>query len=163
MDHFVWGILIAASVALSIFSACHALLFKRDPRSAFGWIGISLTLPFVGAFLYWTMGVNRIRRRARLWLESGRRLSGWATFPERSEDEAAEAPPSWGDHLSELRTLGDRVTKFPLLPGNRIVPLHNGDDAYPAMLAAIAGLPIQYISAPTSSTATQSDAGSPMP
>jgi cardiolipin synthase A/B len=137
VDHLVWGLLIAASTGLSIFSACHALLYKRDPRSAFGWIGISLSLPLAGPFLYWTMGINRIHRRARLWLESGRRLTGWANFPEpREEEETGELAP-WCEHLDELRTLGDRLTKFPLLNGNRVDPLHNGENAYPAMLAAI--------------------------
>src|ERR1700680_2715682 len=70
LDHFIWGVGIAVSFGLSLFSAGHALLFKRDPRSAFGWIGINLTVPLAGPFLYWTMGVNRIHRRARQWLES---------------------------------------------------------------------------------------------
>ncbi len=127
-------------VALSLLTACHALLFKRDPRAAFGWIGICLTVPVVGPFLYWTMGVNRIHRRARQWLESGRRLSGWATFPEgRGEGAPPPSLPPEGEHLAELSRLGDRVGRFPLLPGNRIVPLKNGENAYPAMLAAIDG------------------------
>ena len=131
--------LIAAAVALSLLTACHALLFKRDPRAAFGWIGISLTVPLVGPFLYWTMGVNRIHRRARQWLESGRRLSGWSSFPEGRGEGAAPSLPPEGEHLAELCRLGDRVGRFPLLPGNRIVPLKNGENAYPAMLAAIDG------------------------
>ena len=137
LDRFVLGVAIAAAVSLSIMSAGHALLFKRDPRAALGWIGICLTLPFAGPFLYWTMGVNRIRRRARYWLETGRRRTGWAAFSGRSFAEAVDELPLWGEHLAKLRILGDRVTRFPLLPGNRIVPLHNGDQAYPAMLAAI--------------------------
>jgi cardiolipin synthase len=36
-----------------------------------------------------------------------------------------------------LRELGDHLTRGPLLEGNRIEPLINGDDAYPAMLKAI--------------------------
>ena len=68
MDHFLFGLVIAAAAVLSVLSACHALLFKRDPRAAFGWVGITLSVPVVGPFLYWTMGVNRIHRRARQWL-----------------------------------------------------------------------------------------------
>jgi len=138
VDHFALGVLVAAVAALSLASAGHALLHKRDPRSALGWIMACCTLPLLGPFLYWSMGVNRIHRRARQWLESGRRLSGWASFPERSAGEAADALPPWGEHLAELKALGDRVTKFPLIPGNRVVPFHNGENAYPAMLAAIA-------------------------
>lgn len=137
LDHLIWGLIIAGSLGLSLVSACHALLFKRDPKSATGWIGICITLPFLGPFLYWIMGVNRINRRARRWLESGRRLSGWASFPEREGDDAAKMLPTAAEHLSELRMLGDRVTKYPLLPGNKLLPLKNGESAYPAMLAAI--------------------------
>ena len=139
MDQLIRVVLIAAVIALSFLSACHALLFKRDPRSAFGWIGICLTVPLVGAFLYWTMGVNRIHRRARQWLESGRRLSGWANFPERRGEEAVIALPSGEEYLAEFRRLGDRVGNFPLVSGNRVIPLKNGETAYPAMLAAIDG------------------------
>ncbi|HLO25216.1 MAG TPA: cardiolipin synthase [Geobacteraceae bacterium] len=139
MDHFLWGLVIAVTGVLALFSAGHALLFKRDPRAAFGWIGICLTVPLVGPFLYWTMGVNRIHRRARQWLESGRRLTGWANFPERHGDDVSGHLPPALDHLSELSRLGNRVGNFPLLPGNRIAPLKNGENAYPEMLAAIAG------------------------
>lgn len=139
MDHIFWGLLITASVLMSFLSAGHALLFKRDPRAAFGWIGICLTVPLFGPFLYWTMGVNRIHRRARRWLESGRRLTGWANFPERPGEESTVVLPTEGEHLAELRWLGDQVGNFPLLAGNRIVPLENGENAYPAMLAAING------------------------
>jgi cardiolipin synthase len=40
--------------------------------------------------------------------------------------------------LAELARLVDDATGRPLLPGNRIVPLIDGDQAYPEMLAAIA-------------------------
>jgi cardiolipin synthase A/B len=139
LHHFLWGLLIAATLGLSLVSAGHALLFKRDPRAAFGWIGLTLTVPLLGPFLYWTMGINRIHRRARRWLESGRRLTGWASFPEGRFDEPVAELPIWGEHLTELRHLGDRVTRFPLIAGNRLVPLENGEEAYPAMLAAIDG------------------------
>ena len=139
MDDFLFGLVIAAAAVLSVLSACHALLFKRDPRAAFGWVGITLSVPVVGPFLYWTMGVNRIHRRARQWLESGRRLTGWASFPEGRGEGAVLSLPPEGEHLAELCRLGDRVGRYPLLPGNRIVPLKNGENAYPAMLEAIAG------------------------
>ena len=137
MDHLLWGLLVSVSVLVSILSAGHALLYKRDPRSASGWIGICLSLPLFGPLLYWTMGVNRIHRRARHWLESGRRLTGWASFPERPGGEVVTVLPPGAEHLTELRRIGDRVGNFPLVPGNRVVPLVNGGNAYPAMLAAI--------------------------
>ena len=49
----------------SLLSAGHALLMKRDPRAALGWIVTCLAIPGVGALLYWLLGVNLIRTRAR--------------------------------------------------------------------------------------------------
>jgi len=138
MDNILWGIAIAVAVLLSLVSACHALLFKRDTRAALGWIVACLTIPLAGPFLYWSAGINRIRLRARQWLESGRRLAGWDDFPKRVE-EAALVDPSGAEHLADLRKLADRVVSTPLLGGNRLTPLANGDNAYPAMLGAIDG------------------------
>jgi cardiolipin synthase len=92
----------------------------------------------IGPFLYWSAGINRIRLRARQWLDSGRRLAGWDDFPKRVEEAALVQPPG-AEHLVELRKLADRVVSTPLLAGNRLTPLANGNNAYPAMLGAIDG------------------------
>ena len=42
-----------------------------------------------------------------------------------------------GSHLRPLTKLVGDVTRRPLLAGNRVVPLVNGDQAYPAMLRAV--------------------------
>jgi len=139
LDHVFWGTLFLTLGAMSIVSAGHALIFKRDPRSALGWIVISLTLPFLGPSLYWMIGVNRISRRARQWLETGKRLAGWDTSSFRDLPITADALPSKAFHLLELRALADRIVSAPLMAGNRFTPLHNGDAAYPKMLAEIAG------------------------
>lgn len=137
MDHLLWGFFISAWVILAVASAGHSLLYKRDPRSAMGWIGVCLTLPFVGPFFYWTMGVNRITRKARQWLESGRRLTGCDAFPALPELEEAGPLPAVAEHLKELRALADRVVSCRLTGGNRITPLRSGEGAYPVMLEAI--------------------------
>lgn len=139
MDHLFWTILIGSAIFLSLAGAGHALLFKRDPRSALGWIVVCLTIPFAGPLFYWAMGVNRIHRKARQWLESGRRVAGWDRFASTPEIPKALALPDNVEHLSELVTLADRVVIAPLVEGNRLTPLVNGDAAYPAMLEAIAG------------------------
>ncbi|QSV46782.1 cardiolipin synthase [Geobacter benzoatilyticus] len=139
IDDFAVVIGVAALVALSLLSAGHSLVFKRDPRSALGWIVICLTIPLMGPLFYWSMGVNRISRRARTWLESGRRLSDPELFNSEIDQSTATALPPGAEYLSELRRLSDRVVSIPLVTGNRIVPLENGEEAYPAMIEAIAG------------------------
>src|SRR5690606_7743 len=101
--------LTVAAAALGLVAAAHALLNKRRPQAAFAWIAVSLTLPFVGALLYYLFGINRVESRARL-------LRGTT---------AAKAPLA--------------PDAFPLVDGNRVEPLRNGEEAYPAMLAAIRG------------------------
>jgi len=130
-----WGGLAVAS----LLSAGHALLHKRDPRAALGWVALCLALPGVGAVLYWLLGVNRIRTLARDWQASGRGMHGH--LPECCvwvADLAAELPFR-AENYAALLSLADTVTRRPLLQGNAVQPLHNGEEAYPAMLAAIGG------------------------
>ena len=62
-------LLVVSSFLLSLAGAGHALLYKRDSRSALVWISLNLSLPLLGPFLYWCLGINRISRRARSWQE----------------------------------------------------------------------------------------------
>jgi cardiolipin synthase len=134
LDHVLWGMLIVSLTLLGLVSAGHALINKRDPRAALGWIVTSIAIPLLGPLFYWGMGVNRIYSRARRWhREAGKVM-------DQSPPEIPAAPvtlPIQLYFLKELRSLSDRVVSAPLRPGNTIVPLENGENAYPAMLAAI--------------------------
>jgi cardiolipin synthase A/B len=110
---------------LGIIASIHALLYKRRPRAAFGWIAVCLTFPLAGAALYFWFGINRARRRARQ-LRDDEHVAFAAEY--------AAPPPA--EHLA-LARLGEVVTGQPLLGGNIIEALHGGESAYPAMLAAI--------------------------
>jgi len=139
VDHVLISIIATCAVALSLIAAGHALLYKRDSRSALGWMCLNLTLPLLGPFLYWCLGVNRISRRARMWQKSGRRISGVEIYPiEDREVESVLIPPE-AHHLHDLRVLADHLVQTRLRAGNRITPLVDGEEAYPAMLAAIKG------------------------
>lgn len=137
MDHLLIALFVAITVLLSLAAAGHALLYKRDSRSALVWTSLNLTLPLLGPFLYWCLGINRISRLARSWHESGRRISGISIYPLDEADCPDVMLPLAAAHLRDLRILGDRVVTTPLRGGNTIVLLENGDEAYPAMLLAI--------------------------
>jgi cardiolipin synthase len=115
----------------AVLASMHALLYKRDPRAATLWIGIVWLIPVIGPILYIAMGVNRIRRRA-LSLGVHHRMSTRAVPDNLGEPKAGGA-----EHLKMLARVVGRVVKRPLMPGNQIQPLINGDEAFPAMLAAI--------------------------
>lgn len=131
----VAAIVVALVAAISLASAAHVLLYKRDPRAALGWISLCLTLPVFGALLYAIFGINRLRRRALDWKQGGRRLTATGAFGAAGRI----APPLGGavPPLEELRRVADRVTHRPIVAGNRLEPLINGEAAYPAMLETI--------------------------
>ncbi len=126
----------ATWIVLAIFAACHAMINKRDPRSAALWVLITVTFPIVGPWLYWALGINRVQRKAiRKLGRRGRPFDAYDTA-------IVSAPASYHElvsHLHPLRTVADRVARLPLLEGNSVEPLHNGEQTYPRMLAAIAG------------------------
>jgi cardiolipin synthase len=115
-------------VAIACTVTVHVLLYKRNVGAAVSWIGIAWLSPFLGALLYATMGINRVKRRAQRLRRQ--------RLPPTVAEEAALADPS--DPLTPLDFAIGRLTGLPCEPGNRIEVLHSGDQAYPRMLAAIA-------------------------
>lgn len=112
-------------LVVAVLAAGHVLLHKRNSRAAFGWVGLILVFPLAGALLYALFGINRVQRKAR------RIASGDLGEAER-EDLAA--PRARGARLSHA---GYNVTGTPLVPDNRVQPYFDGEQAYPAMLAAV--------------------------
>ena len=118
-----WGI-------FGIWAAGHALLYKRDPRSALGWLAVCLLMPYVGPLIYVLFGINRI----------GRHVDQAGRFPESAYSRALS-----GDRLgAELSSAGDhfirisnQVAHRPMVEGNRVDTYFSGEDAYAEMLATI--------------------------
>jgi len=127
----------ACDIVVTLGTSLHALLRKRDVRSTIGWVGLIWLVPVVGPILYLILGVNRIHRAATLGRSSLRtRRHPSMVEPVVPDDVAAQANKP---HLAALARLTSVIADRPMLPGNRIIALHNGDEAYPEMLAAING------------------------
>jgi len=136
-DHLVefWPHLVAGLTFLvALLASMHAVLNKRDSRAAALWIGLICLLPFAGPLLYLALGVNRIRRHA-LSLRIGRTSDDVSLRP--IPDDMGEPHRLEAEHLRMLARVVDRVAKRPLAAANRVQALVNGDEAFPAMLAAI--------------------------
>jgi cardiolipin synthase len=110
----------------------HVLLKKYDVRAAIGWIGLAWLSPFIGAALYYVFGINRVMRRA-------------ARLTPESPDEPTPVPisvPTESQALPEniltIARVGAQLTGHSLVLGNSISLFSDGDEAYPAMLDAIA-------------------------
>ena len=57
--------LVVLHVALSALVTAHVLLRKREVAAAIGWIGLAWLSPLLGSALYYLLGINRVRQRAR--------------------------------------------------------------------------------------------------
>jgi cardiolipin synthase len=121
--------------ALALFVSMHVVLRKRDPRSAVAWLGVIWLSPFVGAFLYYVLGINRITRKASKLRPrgGGGDVNGRGFTP--------HAPGHGNDGISRF---ADRLHKYvnqlvprPAVDGNQVDILGGGEVAYPAMIEAI--------------------------
>lgn len=135
-----WLVFTAAiDLVVAIGASAHVILTKRDTRASVAWVGLIWLTPILGTILYFWLGVNRIQRKARL-LRGGRQpLEATMHQDACSQQNIAETFETDGSHLLSLVTLGNRITNKPLLAGNDVVPLLNGEQAFPAMIQAIDG------------------------
>ena len=117
----------AAGLVVAVLVTLHVLLRKRKVATAAGWIAFAWFAPVIGGLSYVLFGVNRVQRRARRLRSSNRRGGGHAAWPSPLED----------DHLDPLDRGIGRITGRAVMPGNAVQIYHDGDEAYPAMLAAI--------------------------
>ncbi len=120
-------VLAVLGTVLALAVSVHALLRKRRVSVAVAWVGLAWLTPVLGTVLYLMFGINRVTRRAR-------RL--------RTKPSEALDPPSVEEAvvpraLWPLDRAVRRITGLPAVAGNAVRHYRNGDEAYPAMLAAI--------------------------
>ena len=141
MQFLQWWVLTLLGL-FQLYAAGHALLYKRDPKAAWAWIATCILLPPFGAILYFLLGINRVRTKAKnlKWYWPLVHIE----FP--SEDTSCSPPMHIVPDLDKISPtfqriadISEAITKRPLLCQNHITPLYNGEEAFPAMLQAIDG------------------------
>jgi len=136
-DAWQYGLALLTLV-LAVGASGHALLYKRDHRAAAFWVTFIWFVPLAGALFYSIFGINRLKRHATL-LRANRDNPPTPRATDSGlpfQQLAATLPPACR-HLVLLAESNSRVLKVPLVAGNRVDLLVNGDRAFPAMLAAI--------------------------
>jgi len=132
-------------VVVAVVLSASVILYKRNERAAIAWVGLILLSPIIGSIAYLLLGVNRIRRRA---VRVRPHAAPQAAAPEMSAAAPCTAAAADTAHLAEVRAddlhrelmrVTDALASNRLTPGNRVIPLVNGDAAYPEMLRAIDG------------------------
>ena len=123
-------VVFVVAVALAALTASgHAVIYKRDSRSAAIWVLVIWILPALGPVAYALLGVNRVERRAA-------RMRGGMV---RHRTDPQFPPSEPGTHFTPLARLVGQVVERPLLPGNAIEPLVDSANAFSGMLQAING------------------------
>lgn len=117
-------------VAMAILTTWHILLTKKRVRSSISWIAIAWLSPFIGSILYFSFGVNRVARKAS---RMAREQILDRAIPE--EFQAKRFAKSKASHA--IAEVSNKLSNSPVLYGNSIGILENGDEAYPVMLEAI--------------------------
>lgn len=135
IHHYV---LLAIPFLLAAIGSSHALLYKRDSRAAALWVAFIWFAPVIGVTLYFIFGVNRIKRQAVLLRGNLKHANADLSAGSCSLDQLATLLSPEVRHLTSLASAANSLAARPLLPGNRVELLINGDAAFPAMLDAIA-------------------------
>ena len=122
-------IIIAAHTALGVTCAGHALFHKKAPATALVWVSVCLVIPFAGPFFYFLFGINRIQTRARKLEDERKSPSGKPVLiPVR---------PQFSGVLNTISKISNSISRFPMVSGNHVDLLHNGESAYPGMIESI--------------------------
>ena len=107
----------------------HALLRKRDVPACIGWIGLAWLAPTWGALIYFMFGINRVERRARRLTRARRDRRRTPYLPVYEI----------ADHLAPLERAVREISNRLAEGETAVAVFRNGDEGYPAMLAAIEG------------------------
>lgn len=129
MDYFQQPSLLftIAHFALGSLACIHILLTKKKQQNKIAWIGIVILSPVIGSITYYLFGINRIKRKARLL----------AKPPPETHHTAAPLNPA-GCPIPQLdQQYALAIHEKPFTQNNTIIPLVNGDEAFPAMLEEI--------------------------
>jgi cardiolipin synthase len=131
-----WPYAAGALIAVAnLVASAHVVTRKRDVRSAIGWVGLIWFAPGIGPLLYAAFGLNRIQRRAGQLHRERRRLQ--LSTPSALSIARTGTDSSVAPELTQLARVGELLSGRPLLRGNQVRVLENGDEAYPAMIEAI--------------------------
>ena len=132
------------SMFLMVVYSC--LNTRREATSALLWIFVTWSFPLIGPLLFLIFGINRVphkawrKQRADNAFLSERLSRENESLPLvywRAVHKSLAAEPTVPAAQSLNKTLGPILEDYPLLGGNTIEPLVDGDATYPRMLNAI--------------------------
>jgi cardiolipin synthase len=112
----------------------HVIMRKNDPRAAGYWVALIALVPLLGALLYLLLGINIVHRSGKRYRE----VVG--STADRASAYMPHLLPEWETEVQSMPGVVNSLktlSRLALVGGNSVEPLHNGDEAMPAMLEAI--------------------------
>jgi len=126
-SYYLIGVAISLiAVMMAASAALHALMSKRDSKSALAWIAVSIVMPIAGPIIYLVFGINRVGSLAKESYQTNTPLD--ASRQSENPNLEAEQPRA---------LVGKSVTGIGLRSCDSIEILENGEASYPAMLGDI--------------------------
>lgn len=133
-ENWPWATVVGTAIhaALIVGFGLRIILVRRPPGVSLAWLLLLITLPYVGAGLYWLIGERPLgRRRQRRARDLHGALRRWLHSLGRQV-----APPVVIDsRWNEVRRLADGVVGVPVLPDNDIT-LHDDSESILKAIAA---------------------------
>ncbi len=141
-QHILWTIGWIFHLTAFVLVTFHCLQRRRNASSTLLWIFTAWSFPAIGPLLYLSFGVDRVGDRGYLKFLADEHVletrKGTQTAAPRAYWHNLTGTPAENEFQRELnRTLNALIPDHPALSGNRLIPLVNGDEAYPRMLKAI--------------------------
>lgn len=136
LGHLPGWTLLTLHLALQVFFVGRALLRPhREPASRLAWVVVIIVAPVVGMLAYVLFGETNIgHRRIARFKRAMERLAPFARIgPHEGEGEDAGVPP----HLMPLFRVGQSISGFPVVGGNRGRLLGDSDDVIDNTVADI--------------------------
>jgi cardiolipin synthase A/B len=139
---WLWGtgsfhgwILLAIHMALQVFFVCRAVLRPhREPASRLAWVVVIIVAPVVGMLAYMLFGETNIgRRRIARFKRAMSRLPAFADIDRHEGEAEAEVEPRY----VPLFRVGQSISGFPVVGGNRAKLLGSSEDVIDHMVADI--------------------------
>ncbi|NOU36850.1 MAG: cardiolipin synthase [Kiritimatiellaceae bacterium] len=140
--HILWALVWICHLTAFVLVTFHCLQRRRNATSTLLWIFIAWSFPAIGPLFYLSFGIDRVGDRGFLKFLADEHIletrKGTQIAAPRAYWHHLTGAPAENEFQRELnRTLDALIPDHPALAGNRLVPLVDGDEAYPRMLEAI--------------------------
>ncbi len=138
----IWPYVAAGlNLAFALVASAHVVLTRagaiRASEPSDGWASSGSHPSWASSSTFGWGSIASRTARARSLRPVRSRFGSSAVLSPCPKEVLGQALTPGGAHLEQLVKLGDDVSQRHLLAGNRVTPLVNGDQAYPAMLEAI--------------------------